>query len=78
MVPFSFQDILDVTEPDAPVQDLSSQIHVLDPETRKKLRNLCWETMFGQELVKLTIMDLVSGYFFFFGLQEEDGPSDVN
>ncbi|XP_073976381.1 transmembrane channel-like isoform X3 [Rhodnius prolixus] len=52
-------DILDVTEPDAPVQDLSSQIHVLDPETRKKLRNLCWETMFGQELVKLTIMDLM-------------------
>lgn len=25
-----------------------------------KLRKLCWETMFGQELVKLTVMDLVS------------------
>lgn len=23
------------------------------------LRSLCWETMFGQELVKLTVMDLV-------------------
>lgn len=31
-----------------------------DMETRRKLRRLCWETMFGQELVKLTVMDLVS------------------
>ena len=35
----------------------------LDPTTRLELRKLCWETMFGQELVKLTIMDLVSGGF---------------
>ncbi|GAB6023369.1 hypothetical protein CHUAL_008165 [Chamberlinius hualienensis] len=26
---------------------------------REKLRRLCWETMFGQDLVKLTVMDLI-------------------
>lgn len=26
---------------------------------RARLRSLCWETMFGQELIKLTVMDLI-------------------
>nr|XP_021194817.2 transmembrane channel-like protein isoform X1 [Helicoverpa armigera] len=35
------------------------KMYNLSVPTRKKLLKLCWETMFGQELVKLTMMDLV-------------------
>ncbi|XP_014261006.1 transmembrane channel-like protein 3 [Cimex lectularius] len=47
------------TELDDPNPNRSRSSKKLDMETRKKLRSLCWETSFGQALVKLTIMDLV-------------------
>ncbi|XP_043784830.1 transmembrane channel-like protein 3 isoform X2 [Apis laboriosa] len=36
-----------------------SSLKELDLKTRKKLCHSCWETVFGQELVKLTVMDLI-------------------
>lgn len=46
------------------IGNLSAKLWQLDLETRQKARKLCWETMFGQELVKLTVADFVSNFYF--------------
>ena len=41
----------------------AAENYIKDLEKKLKLRKLCWETMFGQEMVKLTVMDMVVLFF---------------
>ena len=60
---FSCGEVEEVPEVVTETTETPTKRPTLDPDTRLELRRLCWETMFGQELVKLTIMDLVSNLF---------------
>ena len=48
-------------EPKLTIAD--DDLMLLEEEKRETLRSLCWETMFGQELTKMTVMDLATTAF---------------
>lgn len=47
----------------------NEEILALNETQRDKLKSLCWETMFGQEMVKIVVMDLVMNVFSVIGFE---------
>lgn len=64
-VPFSRTKANNITgvAPEYEGTRLTKTIRSMTNETQEKLRDLCWETLFGQELVKLTVLDLIFTIF---------------
>lgn len=48
-------------EPQLTITD--DDLMLVEEEKKESLRSLCWETMFGQELTKMTVMDLATTAF---------------
>jgi hypothetical protein len=49
---------LPLTEPPVTVATVLPK-PAMNTTTKRRLRDLCWETMFGQDIMKITVMDLV-------------------
>lgn len=64
-IPFAPNRGDDITgvPPEYAGRNLTKTIEGMSTESQQKLRDLCWETLFGQELVKLTVLDLIFTIF---------------
>lgn len=51
-------NLLETTTSSGSELEFRKKLNRLNYTMSSKLRNHCWETMFGQELIKLTVMDL--------------------
>lgn len=62
-VPFNYSENAAEIPPEFMGVNLTDTIEHRSLKTQQKLREYCWETLFGQEMVKLTVLDLVFTIF---------------